>query len=169
MKAETGRILGSNERSVLLGVYRYLTELGCRFLRPGYEYEAVPVKESAEAFELSLCHAASMRHRGICIEGADSIENVLDTIDWLPKVGYNSFFLQFKYSHEFLRRWYEHVGNPNLTGSHWEVEASIAADGVFDEAMKKRSILQHRVGHGWTGELLGSNEMGLELVEDIRP
>ncbi len=167
VKAEAGRILGSNERSVLLGVYRYLTELGCRFLRPGYEYEVVPVKESAEAFELSLCHAASMRHRGICIEGADSIENVLETIDWLPKVGYNSFFLQFKYSHEFLRRWYEHVGNPNLTGSHWEVEASIAADGVFDKAMKKRSILQHRVGHGWTGEAMGLANFGWEADREL--
>ena len=102
-----GFIYGSNARSVLLGVYRYLTEIGCRFLRPGHEYEFVPVKKSAEEFEASLAHAASMRHRGIRIEGADSVENVLETIDWLPKVGYNSFFLQFKYSHEFLRRWYE--------------------------------------------------------------
>ena len=162
-----GFIYGSNARSVLLGVYRYLTEIGCRFLRPGHEYEFVPVKKSAEEFEASLAHVASMRHRGICIEGADSVENVLETIDWLPKVRYNSFFLQFKYSHEFLRRWYEHVGNPLLTGQEWSVEASIAADALFDKAMKTRSILQHRVGHGWTGEAMGLENYGWEAGETV--
>jgi len=167
VKQEEGRIYGSNARSVLLGVYRYLTELGCRFLRPGYEYEVVPVKTEAADFEVSLCHAASMRHRGICIEGADSVENILETIDWLPKVGYNSFFLQFKYSHEFLRRWYEHVYNPALAGGTWDVEASVAADGVFDKAMRMRSILQHRVGHGWTGEAMGIENFGWETDRDV--
>ena len=37
-----GRILGSNPRSVLLGVYDYLRRLGCRFLGPGKAMEVVP-------------------------------------------------------------------------------------------------------------------------------
>ena len=37
-----GRILGSNPRSVLLGVYDYLRYLGCRFLGPGKDMEVVP-------------------------------------------------------------------------------------------------------------------------------
>lgn len=51
---------------------------------------------------------ASLRHRGVCIEGADSLENILDFIDWLPKMGYNSFFLQFKLPYTFMARWYHH-------------------------------------------------------------
>ena len=32
---ERGVIAGNNPRSVLLAVYRYLTEVGCRWVRPG--------------------------------------------------------------------------------------------------------------------------------------
>ena len=166
---ESAMIAGQNERSVVLGVYAYLREIGCGFLKPGAEYEIIPELDKKEAFYASLLKRASMRHRGLCIEGADSIENILETIDWLPKVGYNSFFLQFKYPHEFMRRWYSHVNNETLGGENWTLEKSIAADKIFDEAMKDRGILQHRVGHGWTGEVLGSNEMGWGLGEEIAP
>ena len=35
VNAEHQLILGNNARALLLGVYRYLTRIGCRFLRPG--------------------------------------------------------------------------------------------------------------------------------------
>ena len=54
------------------------------------------------------------RHRGITIEGAVSVENVLELIDWAPKAGFNSYFTQFTTSFEFFSRWYEHIGNPLL-------------------------------------------------------
>lgn len=155
-------IYGSNARSVLLGAYRYLTLIGCRFLKPGPAYEIIPVKEKADDFFAQCAQAASMRHRGVCIEGADSVENVLDFIDWSPKIGFNSFFLQFKYPHEFFQRWYEHVFNPQLAPQHWTMEQSIAAEKVLDEALKLRGLLQHRVGHGWTGEALGYTATGWE-------
>ena len=96
---EEACIYGSNPRSVLLGVYRYLSEIGCRFLRPGSEYELSPAKRDPEGFFALGAHKASLRHRGACIEGACSVENVLDFIDWSPKIGFNSFFPQFKYPH----------------------------------------------------------------------
>ena len=89
-----GNIIGNNDRSVLLAVYDYLHGLGCRFLMPQKEYEVVPCigkEKLIAAYEKQ----ASFYHRGICIEGADSFENIMDYIEWLPKVGYNSFFLQF--------------------------------------------------------------------------
>lgn len=67
-----------------------------------------------EDLSVSLHQAASFRHRGAVIEGADSVENVLDFIDWLPKVGYNSFFTQFMSISNFLRNWYCHIHNPLL-------------------------------------------------------
>ena len=106
-----GRILGSNPRSVLLGVYDYLRRLGCRFLGPGKAMEVVPHIRPGD-LPAEYSRKASFLHRGVCIEGADSAGNVLDFIDWLPKVGYNSFFLQFQVPYVFLARWYHHDLNP---------------------------------------------------------
>ena len=166
---EEACIYGSNPRSVLLGVYRYLTEIGCRFLRPGAEYEIIPEKRDPEGFFALCAHKASLRHRGACIEGATSVENVLDFIDWSAKIGFNSFFPQFKYPHEFFRRWYEHVRNPKLAPQGWTMEQSILADGLISEAMQQRGILQHRVGHGWTGEALGYTATGWETDDAELP
>ncbi len=167
---EEACIYGSNPRSVLLGAYRYLTEIGCRFLRPGAEYEIVPEKHDPEGFFALCAHKASLRHRGVCSEGASSIENTLDFIDWAPKLGLNSFFLQFQYPHEFFRRWYEHVRNPKLSPQKWTMEQTIAADKLLSEAMEMRGLLQHRVGHGWTGEALGYKATGWQTDDtEIAP
>lgn len=162
-------VYGSNPRSVLLGVYRYLTEIGCRFLRPGPEYEIIPEKQEPEAFYALCAHKASLRHRGACVEGAVSVENMLDFIDWSPKIGLNSFFPQFKYPHEFFRRWYEHVRNPKLAPQGWTMEQSVAADRILSEQMQRRGLLQHRVGHGWTGEALGYTATGWETDDAQLP
>ena len=107
MAERGGSITGSCPRAVLLGVYDYLRRLGCRFLGPGKQWETVPAA-SREKLAARYEKQAAFRHRGVCIEGADSRENVQDFIDWLPKAGYNSFFLQFKTPYAFLKRWYRH-------------------------------------------------------------
>lgn len=149
-----GEISGVNDRSVLLGVYDYLHFLGCRFLGPGKDSETIPVI-SAETLPANYEKRASFSHRGVCIEGANSRENVLEFIDWLPKVGYNSFFLQFKVPYAFLARWYHHERNPFLTPEPYTVADAIEDMAVFEEEIKKRGLLLHKVGHGWTGEVLG--------------
>ena len=162
-----GVILGSNPRAVLLGVYRYLTLIGCRFLRPGKQHEIVPTKTSVSDYAAKEAHTAALRHRGACIEGADSIDNILDYIDWSPKVGYNSFFLQFKYPYTFLERFYSHKDNPLMEKVEWTMEDSMRAMDAFDIAMKKRGILQHRVGHGWTSQTLGCTATGWDKEERV--
>ena len=86
-------------------MYQYLTLLGCRFLRPGKEYEWIPSVPHIEEIQISRRQKARYRHRGVCIEGADTPENILEFIDWLPKLGYNSFFLQFELPYAFLNLW----------------------------------------------------------------
>ena len=51
MDCSGGTIIGSNARSVLLGVYDYLRRLGCRFMTPVKETEVIPriVRESLPA------------------------------------------------------------------------------------------------------------------------
>lgn len=151
---EGGEISGVNDRSVLLGVYDYLHFLGCRFLGPGKDSEIIPAI-SAEALPATYEKRASFSHRGVCIEGANSRENIFEFIDWLPKVGYNSFFLQFKAPYAFLARWYHHERNPFLTPEPYTVADAIEDMAAFEEEIKKRGLLLHKVGHGWTGEVLG--------------
>lgn len=149
-----GYILGNNERSVLLGVYYYLRKLGVRFLAPNDKHTFIPKLKSNE-LDINIFKESSFKHRGVCIEGADSYENIADFIDWLPKLGYNSFFLQFKIPYSFLARWYNHHLNPYLESENYTVGKAKEDMEKLELELKKRGLLLHKVGHGWTGEVLG--------------
>ncbi len=160
-----GEISGCNPRSVLLGVYRFLFLIGCRFIAPGQGGEILPVKK------LSDCHAweertVPTRHRGICIEGAVSRENVLDMIDWLPKAGFNSYFIQFREGHTFYERWYTHQGNTLMQPLPYTVEESRQFVKEAEAEIEKRNLIYHKVGHGWTCESIGYPSTGWHKVEN---
>lgn len=151
-----GYIVGNNPRSVLLGVYAYLRELGFVFLLPGKDGTFVPdLTEPSRLYRRETCHTASFYHRGVCIEGADALENVLDFIEWLPKNGYNAFFVQFKKPDVFLERWYDHLFNPTLPAEDLSREQLDDMEKQMLAAMEQRGILSHMVGHGWTAGALG--------------
>ena len=154
-----GTITGNNPRSVLLGVYDYLQYLGCRFLTPMKDTEVIP-RITRERLPVKYEKTASFKHRGVCIEGANSAQNVLDFIDWLPKLGYNSFFLQFKVPYIFLSRWYHHDENPLAEAEDFTMADARSYMEQFEREMTKRSLILHKVGHGWTGEVLGSDTVG---------
>lgn len=96
-------------------MYAFLRRLGYRFLLP--DETVMPHQLSLADLTCSYSHRASLRHRGVCIEGADSLENVLDFIDWLPKLGFNSFFLQFKEPYIFSGKMVSSYPESNK-GSH---------------------------------------------------
>lgn len=154
VSADGGEIVGNNDRSVLLAVYDYLQYLGCRFLMPVRTCEIVP-RIGREHLAAVYEKQASYFHRGVCIEGADSFENIMDYIAWLPKVGFNSFFLQFKSPYAFLHRWYSRERNPYAQGEPYTQEDAQRDMVLFEQAAKKRGLLVHKAGHGWTGEVLG--------------
>ena len=147
-----GIIAGDNPRSVLLAVYEFLRQNGCRWLFPGKNGEYIPVK-NIDAVKYR--HKPDMRYRGPCIEGATSREIVLDTIDFLPKVGMNLFMLQFLNPATFYKRYYDHNDNPfreaecvsNETIFQWKTECELE--------MEKRGIQFHDIGHGWTAAPFG--------------
>lgn len=154
-------ITGNRPRSVLLGAYDYLRRLGCRFLGPGGQCEVVPAV-SPDGLAMNYTVTASFRHRGVCIEGADSLENVLDFIDWLPKAGYNGFFLQFKSPYAFLSRWYRHEKNPLRQPEPYTPEDAARDLKLLERAVKDRDLELHAVGHGWTGAALGYESVSWE-------
>lgn len=164
-----GYIAGSNERSVLIGVYRLLSEWGVRWVRPGKNGTFCP--DSTTAPDVTLTEHAHKRHRTMCIEGAVSLENVLDMIDWLPKVGMNGYYIQFNDAFIFFDRWYGHRGNPFREAEPFSYETSLQYVDVVVREIKRRGLLLHRMGHGWTCEPFGIPNHGWDPVDpaDIPP
>lgn len=151
-----GYITGTNERSVLLAVYRFLKALGCDWVRPGKEGERIPAKEVEKAeINVTMCEAASYRHRGVCIEGADTYENIYDMIDYLPKVGMNEYFVQFMVPGTFFKRWYNHEANPKLAKEPLSRDEIDAMTRSLEGEISRRGLGYHKTGHGWTCEPFG--------------
>ena len=157
---EGGVIAGSNARSVLLAVYEYLRQNGCRWIYPGIDGEYIPMKAVKP---VTYRHVAGMRLRGPCIEGAISQKMLLDMIEFLPKIGLNLFTSQFFLPTFFYSRYHgkmyndlsdtyfkEKVSNDNVLQWKTAAEAEIA----------KRSLLYRDVGHGWTAEPFGFDSSG---------
>lgn len=163
-----GRIAASNARALLIGVYLFFRKLGASFLKPGKNGEMIPSR-LLEEMTVSYSHAASYRHRGICIEGAVSIEHVLDMLEWMPKAGYNSYFVQFLTPFHFFQRYYGH---------EWHIYkqperlTKTIIDGFTVQIMKaakERGLMYHAAGHGWTCEPLGVPGLGWYLDENEYP
>ncbi len=159
--SQGGSIRGSSPRSVLLGVYYYLRSIGFVFLYPGKNGTFVPSLSTVSQLHRPLTEkTAAFRHRGVCIEGANALEHVLDFIDWLPKNGYNSFFVQFKKPDVFFERWYDHTFNPRLQKQPQTRQQLDQMESAITEAMVLRGLIDHRVGHGWTAEAIGFSNTG---------
>lgn len=149
-----GTIVGANERSILIGVYRFLHHLGCRWVRPGAEGEHVPRRAVADV-SARFVERASLRHRAICIEGAVSLDHVLDLIDWAPKVGFSDYFLQFPDGYAFFERWYGHANNRSRSPEPFGKEAARAFTVRIEAELRRRGLTYHGVGHGWTCQAIG--------------
>ena len=151
-----GIITGANPRAVLIAAYRFLRELGCRWLRPGDDGEVIPKRSlSPDALNVSVHETPSARHRCICVEGASAPKHILNVINWLPKAGMNEIFMQFFVPMPFFNRWYDRLHDPIR-----EPEPISAADGyamkrMLDEEIVKRGIGYNAVGHGFTCEPFG--------------
>ena len=155
-----GTITGSNARSVLISVYRFLKELGFCFLRPGPGGEKIP--DQLEKKKVFVDEKATYRHRGICIEGSLFKEYLPMIIDWLPKVEMNCYFMQFKTPEYFFNRWYE-----NYEDDGRPTKEEINEINLLTEAeIEKRSLIFHSVGHGWTSEPLGIETIGWDTADE---
>ncbi len=135
-----GFICGSNERSTLIGVYRFLYELGFRWIRPGADGEIVPDLDRIPSRRFYV---------------RESEEHVRDVIEWIPRVGMNGYFIQFREAYTFFDRWYRHLENPLKEGSEITIDDARHIVSNLSEEIAKRGLLYHAVGHGWTCEPFG--------------
>ena len=163
--ASGGIIAGSNPRSVLLSVYEYLRQNGCRWLMPGVDGEYIPMKDIEP---VKYRHKASMRYRGWCNEGAEFQQSMLEAIDFLPKVGMNVFMLEFRIPMYYYNNYYNHDKNAENRPVESVSEKQVLQWKRQCEAeIAKRGLQFHDIGHGFTCDPFGidSSKIGA-LVDD---
>ena len=150
-----GIIAGDNPRSVLLAVYEYLRQNGCRWLFPGVDGEYIPVKEIET---IKYRFKPTSRYRGLCNEGSEFQQGMVDCIEFLPKVGMNVFMMEFFIPTSYYRRYYSHEHNTknrppepvtHLTILQWKRACEVE--------LSKRGLQFHDIGHGWTVQPFGIN------------
>ena len=163
-------ISGRNARSVLFGVYAFLEQQGVRYLRPGPRGEVIPSLVATALPASPIVEEPRYRHRGVCIEGAPSIEHALDMVDWCAKKRMNTVFLQFLSSQYFYNLWYQRAYNPQYADEPITEAEALAYDDQIIASMKKRGLILHRVGHGWTSAAFDMPRSGwVTAGEEVQP
>ncbi len=159
-----GIIAGNNPRSVLLSVYRYLKENGCRFLFPGRDGEVIPTRQVGKT---SYCLRPDFRYRGQCNEGTENQRIMLDAIDFTPKLGMNTFMLEFDVPMGYYKKYYDHEYDPGMEPEKLTHEEVLQWKRACEAEIAKRGLLFHDMGHGWTVEPFGvSGEGGWTPVDE---
>lgn len=149
---ENGGILaGSNYRSVLFAVYRFLKLHGCRFLFPGVDGEYIP-RTSLQ--KQSYHKMADLRYRGHTTEGDPSIQHVLDYIDYHAKQELNTYGLHGIYIYH--NRFYKHRFNEQNRPPEPVEEALVMQWKLLcEEEATKRGLQLHDGHHDWVARALG--------------
>lgn len=152
----TGYIAGSNERSILMGIYKYCHSAGCRFLRPGADGDYVP---QADLLNHTFRYRKKADHpfRGECTEGAVSYEHIRDTVYWLPKIGMNMYMIEGYVPYGYMHKWYGHIGNRFLRqkGQETDVPMIEAYIDLLQQDIKRTGIQLHTLGHAWMFSKMG--------------
>ena len=153
-----GIIAGDNPRSVLLAVYRYLTINGCRWLFAGIDGEYIPVKdiEPVKYHKMADC-----RYRGQCNEGAEYQPNMMEMIDFTPKIGLNIFMIEFDNPKAYYDFYYNHRYNEaNREPEPVSKEEVLQWKRQCEAEIAKRGLEFHDMGHGWTADSFGIDSSG---------
>ena len=158
IKALKGYFAGSNERSVLMGVYNFFKSVGCRFIRPGALGDYVPKKDITDA-TFVYRKLADYPFRGECCEGAISFEHMADTITWLPKVNMNLFMLEQIVPYNYMNRWYRHTDNTKLPHDDIPYSDYVEYCSRIEKLVKKCGLQLHTLGHGALNEPFGVRHM----------
>ena len=165
-----GIIAGDNPRSVLLSVYEYLRQNGCRWLLPGVDGEYIPIQNIAP---VKYRHKPSMRYRGWCNEGTEFQQCMIDAIELAPKLGMNVFMLEFRIPSGYYSRFYEHKfneanRNPEPVSANQIIQWKVQCEAEI----QKRGLQFHNIGHGFTIDpfkIPGTEQYHIKVEDDIIP
>ena len=150
--AEGGIIAGDNPRSVLLSVYEYLRQNGCRWLFPGVDGEFIPMKKN-EAVQYR--YVPTCRYRGQCNEGAEFQQSMMASIEFMPKIGMNTFMIEFKNPHTYYSWYYDHLCNNNRPPEPISFDTALQWKRMCETEIAKRGMMFHDIGHGFNIDPFG--------------
>ena len=150
--AEGGIIAGDNPRSVLLSVYEYLRQNGCRWLFPGVDGEFIPMKKN-EAVKYR--YVPTCRYRGQCNEGAEFQQSMMASIEFMPKIGMNTFMIEFKNPHTYYSWYYDHLCNNNRPAEPISFDTALQWKRMCETEIAKRGMMFHDIGHGFNIDPFG--------------
>ena len=151
-----GYIAGSNERSILMGVYRYCESAGVRYIRPGADGDYIPASDLT-VHSFSMRKKADYPFRGECCEGSISYEHMRDTVYWLPKIGMNMYMIEGTVPYTYMHKWYGHVYNTKLRipGQVTDYKMLEKYIGKLERDVKRAGLQLHTLGHAWMFEKMG--------------
>ena len=173
VKSCIGYIAGSNARSILMGIYKYCTSAGCRFLRPGPDGDYVP-KSDLINHSYEYRKKADYPFRCEVIEGAVSYEHCRETVYYLPKIGMNSYMIEGLVPYSYMHKWYGHVGNVNLRRKGQVTDYGMLEEYVslLEKDIKRAGLILQTLGHAWMFEKLGvkrGKDEEASLKDEYRP
>lgn len=153
-----GIILGSNPRSVLFAVYRFLEYAGCRWIRPGPNGDYVPLRR-IDNLSLNLKDKAVYRFRGNNNSGTYSIDYIISKIEWNTKLGLNTFYNEHIIPKSSYLNWYT-KNYPSAKSPEQRTDTEIIAyNELLKQEIKRRGLLLHAAGHGWNARFFGNPEI----------
>ena len=147
-----GIIAGGNPRSVLLAVYEYLRQNGCIWLFPGVDGEYIPMKENQP---VKYRFAPSCRYRGQCNEGAEFQQSMMASIEFMPKIGMNTFMIEFKNPHTYYSWYYDHTRNASRPAEPISFDTALQWKRMCETELAKRGMMFHDIGHGFNVDPFG--------------
>ncbi len=147
-----GIIAGDNPRSVLLAVYEYLRQNGCRWLFPGVEGEYIPTKDIGA---VKYRFAPSCRYRGQCNEGAEFQPSMIEMIDFAPKIGMNVFMMEFEVPGYYYDYYSRTKNEKNRLAEPITPRQIVQWKRQCEAEIAKRGLQFHDIGHGFTCDPFG--------------
>ena len=150
---EGGIIAGDNPRSVLLAVYEYLRQNGCRWLFPGVDGEFIPMQDIAP---VKYRFKPSCRYRGQCNEGAEFQQSMMESIEFTPKIGMNVFMIEFRVPTPYYAAYYGHrMNDDNRPPEPLSDRQVLQWKRQCEAEIAKRGLQFHDIGHGFTIDPFG--------------
>lgn len=147
-------LIGGNDRSVIYSVYTFLNKIGCQWFSPEFSFfegrsQKIPfIPELKYEQTNDLIENPAFSYRKLYVEEGitHTIDNLIQLIDWMPKLKFNTLVIPIDYQGRGLVKW-----------DNWREKLT--------PQLEKRGIIIEVGGHGYQNFLNAQMNDG-KLFED---